>query len=101
MYSRSTGDLSQRTVLKVAPGRGGLIPLTAQRVRRAIASELRPRAGRSNCGWIRRWLTNEEITEEDILAVGFKTLFGGTRPAPDQKPEPGSSRMSGTGNAES
>ncbi len=76
------GDVSQRTVLEIGPGRGVLTSLLAQRARRVIAVEL----DRVLAAQLRMNLTlaeNLEVIEGDILAVDFGTLFG---------PKPGSSR---------
>ena len=84
------GDLSQRTVLEIGPGRGALTSLLARRARRVIAVEL----DRVLSAQLRMNLTadNVEIIEGDILAVDFQTLFGpkpgSMRPGLDQKPEP-------------
>ena len=84
------GDLSQRTVLEIGPGRGALTALLARRARRVIAVEL----DRVLSAQLRMNLTadNVEIIEGDILAVDFQTLFGpkpgSTRPGLNQKPEP-------------
>jgi 16S rRNA (adenine1518-N6/adenine1519-N6)-dimethyltransferase len=85
------GDLSQRTVLEIGPGRGALTSLLARRARRVIAVELDRVLGAQ----LRMNLTladNVEIIEGDILAIDFRTLFGpkpgSTRPGLDQRPEP-------------
>jgi len=69
------GDVSQRTVLEIGPGRGILTSLLAQRARRLIAVELdRVLAAqlRLKFGMTR----NVEIIEADILAIDFDSLFG-------------------------
>jgi 16S rRNA (adenine1518-N6/adenine1519-N6)-dimethyltransferase len=76
------GDLSQRTVLEIGPGRGALTSLLARRARRVIAVEL----DRVLAAQLRMNLAlaeNVEIIEGDILSVDFQTLFG---------PKPGLSR---------
>jgi 16S rRNA (adenine1518-N6/adenine1519-N6)-dimethyltransferase len=85
------GDLSQRTVLEIGPGRGALTSLLARRARRVIAVEL----DRVLAAQLRMNLTladNLEVIEGDILAVDFQTLFGpkpgSSRPGLNQKPEP-------------
>ena len=84
------GDISQRTVLEIGPGRGALTALLARRARRVIAVEL----DRVLSAQLRMNLTaeNVEIIEGDILAIDFQTLFGpkpgSTRPGLDQNPEP-------------
>jgi 16S rRNA (adenine1518-N6/adenine1519-N6)-dimethyltransferase len=84
------GDLSQRTVLEIGPGRGALTALLARRARRVIAVE----TDRVLAAQLRMNLTltdNVEIIEGDILAVDFQTLFGpkpgSTRPGSNQTPE--------------
>ncbi len=87
---QAMGDLSQRTVLEIGPGRGALTSLLARRARRVIAVEL----DRVLSAQLRMNLAadNLEIIEGDILAVDFQTLFGpkpgSTRPGLHQKPEP-------------
>jgi 16S rRNA (adenine1518-N6/adenine1519-N6)-dimethyltransferase len=85
------GDVSQRTVLEVGPGRGIMTSLLARRARRLIAVELdRVLAAqlRLKFGMTR----NVEIIEADVLAIDFDSLFGPkpglSRPGIDLKPEP-------------
>lgn len=85
------GDLSERTVLEIGPGRGALTSLLAARARRVIAVEL----DRVLAAQLRMNLAlaeNVEIIEGDILAMDFQTLFGpkpgSTRPGIEHKPEP-------------
>ncbi len=69
------GDLSQRTVLEIGPGRGILTSLLARQTRRLIAVELdRVLAAqlRLKFGMTR----NVEIIEADILSIDFDSLFG-------------------------
>jgi len=69
------GDISQRTVLEIGPGRGALTTMLAARARRLIAIELdRVLAAqlRMQFGQTR----NVEIIEGDILAMDFDTIFG-------------------------
>jgi 16S rRNA (adenine1518-N6/adenine1519-N6)-dimethyltransferase len=76
------GDISQRTVLEIGPGRGILTSLLAKRARRLIAIELdRVLAAqlRMQFGQTR----NVEIIEGDALAIDFHSVFG---------PRPGSTR---------
>ena len=76
------GDVSQRTVLEIGPGRGALTSLLAKRARRLIAVEL----DRVLAAQLRMQFAltpNVEIIEADILAVDFNSLFG---------PKPGSTR---------
>ena len=84
------GDVSQRTVLEIGPGRGILTALLAARARRVIAVELDKVLAaqlRMNLG-----AENVEIIEGDILAVDFQTLFGpkpgSTRPGMNNTPQP-------------
>jgi 16S rRNA (adenine1518-N6/adenine1519-N6)-dimethyltransferase len=76
------GDLSQRTVFEIGPGRGVLTSLLARRARRLIAVELdRVLAAQLR---MRFALTpNVEIIEADVLAVDLNSIFG---------PKPGSTR---------
>jgi len=69
------GDVSERTVLEIGPGRGILTSLLARRARRLIAVELdRVLAAqlRLKFGMSR----NVEIIEADVLAIDFDSLFG-------------------------
>jgi 16S rRNA (adenine1518-N6/adenine1519-N6)-dimethyltransferase len=84
------GDLSQRTVLEIGPGRGALTTLLAQRARRVIAVE----TDRVLAAQLRMHFAltpNIEIIEADILTVDFNTLFGpkpgSTRPGLNHQPE--------------
>jgi len=84
------GDVSQRTVLEVGPGRGMLTSLLARRARRLIAVELdRVLAAqlRLKFGMAR----NVEIIEADVLSVDLDSLFGPkpglSRPGIELKPE--------------
>lgn len=84
------GDLSQRTVLEIGPGRGALTNLLAQKARRVIAVE----TDRVLAAQLRMHFAltpNLEIIEADILAVDFNTLFGpkpgSTRPGLNHQPE--------------
>jgi 16S rRNA (adenine1518-N6/adenine1519-N6)-dimethyltransferase len=85
------GDLSQKTVLEIGPGRGALTALLAKRARRLIAVEL----DRVLSAQLRMKFTlspNVEILEADILAVDFDSLFGpkpgSTRPGLEFTPDP-------------
>jgi 16S rRNA (adenine1518-N6/adenine1519-N6)-dimethyltransferase len=76
------GDVSQKTVLEIGPGRGALTAQLSRRARRVIAIEL----DRVLAAQLRMNLAlnpNVEIIEGDILAIDFDTLFG---------PKPGSNR---------
>jgi 16S rRNA (adenine1518-N6/adenine1519-N6)-dimethyltransferase len=85
------GDVSQDTVLEIGPGRGIMTSLLAKRVRRLIAVELdRVMAAqlRLKFGMAR----NVEVTEADILAIDFDSLFGPkpglSQPGIELKPQP-------------
>jgi 16S rRNA (adenine1518-N6/adenine1519-N6)-dimethyltransferase len=85
------GNISQRTVLEIGPGRGALTSLLAARARRVIAVELdRVLAAQLRMNFA--LVENVEIIEGDILAIDFQTLFGPkpglARPGIEQKPEP-------------
>ena len=76
------GDVSQKTVLEIGPGKGVLTSLLAKRARRLIAIEL----DRVLAAQLRMQFgqtENVEIIEGDVLAIDFNTLFG---------PRPGASR---------
>ena len=76
------GDISQRTVLEIGPGRGILTELLVARARRVIAIELdRVLAAQLRMKFAHT--RNVEIIEGDVLAIDFDTLFG---------PKPGTSR---------
>lgn len=85
------GDLSQRTVLEIGPGRGALTSLLAKRARRLIAIEL-DRVLAAQLRMKLALMPNVEIIEGDILAIDFDTLFGpkpgSTRPGMEHRPEP-------------
>lgn len=69
------GDVAQRTVLEIGPGRGILTSLLARRARRLIAVELdRVLAAqlRLKFGMTR----NVEVIEADVLSIDFDSLFG-------------------------
>lgn len=76
------GDISQKTVLEIGPGRGALTSMLAKRARRLIAVEL----DRVLAAQLRMQFSltpNVEIIEADILSVDFDSIFG---------PRPGSSQ---------
>jgi 16S rRNA (adenine1518-N6/adenine1519-N6)-dimethyltransferase len=76
------GDISERTVLEIGPGRGALTALLAKRTRRLIAIELdRVLAAQLRMNF--SLTPNVEIVEGDILSIDFDSLFG---------PKPGSTR---------
>ena len=85
------GDVSQRTVLEIGPGRGVLTSLLAKRARRLIAIEL-DRVLAAQLRMKFALYPNVEIIEGDVLAMDFSTLFGpkpgASRPGLVQKPEP-------------
>jgi 16S rRNA (adenine1518-N6/adenine1519-N6)-dimethyltransferase len=76
------GDISQRTVLEVGPGRGEISSLLSTRTRRLIAIEL-DRVLAAQLRMKFALTPNVEIIEGDILSIDFDTLFG---------PKPGSTR---------
>jgi 16S rRNA (adenine1518-N6/adenine1519-N6)-dimethyltransferase len=84
------GDISQRTVLEIGPGRGEISSLLSTRARRLIAIEL----DRVLAAQLRMKFSltpNVEIIEGDILSIDFNTLFGpkpgSTRPGIELRPE--------------
>ena len=85
------GDISERTVLEIGPGRGALTSLLAQRARRLMAIEIdRVLAAQLRMNFSQE--PNVEIIEGDVLAIDFHTLFGpkpgSTRPGMTHQPEP-------------
>jgi 16S rRNA (adenine1518-N6/adenine1519-N6)-dimethyltransferase len=85
------GDVSQRTVLEIGPGRGIMTSLLAKRARRLIAVELdRVLAAqlRLKFGMAR----NVEVIEADVLSIDFDSLFGPkpglSQPGIEIKPQP-------------
>ena len=85
------GDVSQKTVLEIGPGRGVLTSLLAKRVRRLIAVELdRVLAAQLRLRF--GMFSNVEVIEADILSIDFDSLFGPKpglrRPGLEFKPEP-------------
>jgi 16S rRNA (adenine1518-N6/adenine1519-N6)-dimethyltransferase len=87
----SLGDVSQRTVLEIGPGRGILTSSLARRARRLIAVEL----DRVLAAQLRLKFGMErsvEVIEADILAIDFDSLFGPkpglSQPGIELKPEP-------------
>jgi 16S rRNA (adenine1518-N6/adenine1519-N6)-dimethyltransferase len=85
------GDVSQRTVLEIGPGRGMLTSLLAKRARRLIAVELdRVLAAQLRLRFGMH--PNVEVIEADILAIDFDSLFGPrpglSRPGIEFRPEP-------------
>ncbi len=87
----AAGDLAQRRVLEIGPGRGVLTDLLARRAGRVIAIELdRVLAAQLRMKYTLR--QNVEIIEGDILAIDIGTLLG-PRPGAlagvtPRKPEP-------------
>jgi 16S rRNA (adenine1518-N6/adenine1519-N6)-dimethyltransferase len=79
------GDVSQRTVFEIGPGRSVLTSLLARRARRLIAVEL-DRVLAAQLRMKFGQTPNVEIIEGDVMAVDFDTLFG---------PRPGSTRTDG------
>jgi 16S rRNA (adenine1518-N6/adenine1519-N6)-dimethyltransferase len=76
------GDLSQRTVFEIGPGRGVLTSLLARRARRLIAVEL-DRVLAAQLRMKFALTPNVEIIEADVLKVDLHSVFG---------PKPGSTR---------
>lgn len=76
------GDLSQRTVLEIGPGRGALTSLLARRARRLIAVEL-DRVLAAQLRMKYALTPNVEIIEADVLTIDLHSVFG---------PKPGSTR---------
>lgn len=85
------GDVSQRTVLEIGPGRGAITSLLARRVRRLIAIEL-DRVLAAQLRMKFALYPNVEVIEGDVLAIDFATLFGpkpgASRPGLVQAPDP-------------
>jgi 16S rRNA (adenine1518-N6/adenine1519-N6)-dimethyltransferase len=69
------GDIAQKTVLEVGPGRGAITGLLAKRARRLIAVELDRVLSAQLRMKFSLW-PNVEILEGDILSVDFDTIFG-------------------------
>lgn len=70
------GDLSQRTVVEIGPGRGALTGRLAARARRLVAVELDGElAARLTAEFARR--ANVEILHQDVLETDFASLRGG------------------------
>ena len=76
------GDLSERTVVEIGPGRGALTSRLAARARRVIAIEL-DRVLSAQLRLRFSQTPNLEILEGDVLAIDFCNLLG---------PKPGLSR---------
>jgi 16S rRNA (adenine1518-N6/adenine1519-N6)-dimethyltransferase len=76
------GNLSNRTLLEIGPGRGALTSLLARRARRLIAIEL-DRVLSAQLRMKFALAPNVEIIEGDILAIDLDTVFG---------PKPGTNR---------
>ena len=70
------GDVSERTVVEIGPGRGALTGLLAARAKRLIAVELDSElAARLRAGFSAR--ENVEIRYEDVLKADFAALRAG------------------------
>jgi len=85
------GDVSQKTVLEIGPGRGALTRALVRKARRVIAVETdRVLAAQLRMNF--SLTPNIEIIEGDILAIDLDTLFGpkpgSTRPGMEHEPEP-------------
>ena len=76
------GDLSQRTVFEIGPGRGVLTSMLARRARRLIAVEL-DRVLAAQLRMKYSLTPNVEIIEADVLTIDLHSVFG---------PKPGSTR---------
>ncbi len=70
------GDIGQRTVIEIGPGRGAITKLLAQRAQRLIAIEYDRQL---TAGLRMEYLTrkNVEIIEADVLTVDLETLVRG------------------------
>jgi 16S rRNA (adenine1518-N6/adenine1519-N6)-dimethyltransferase len=69
------GEISDKTVIEIGPGRGALTTMLAERARRLIAIELdRVLAAQLRMHFVR--LENVEIIEGDILSIDFSTVLG-------------------------
>src|SRR5690348_2509816 len=69
------GDVSDKTVIEIGPGRGVLTTMLAERARRLIAIELdRVLAAQLRMSLVR--FENVEIIEGDILSIDFSTVLG-------------------------
>ncbi len=69
------GDVAEKTVIEIGPGRGALTHLLAGRARRLIAIELdRVLAAQLRMHFGR--FANVEIIEGDILSIDFSTVLG-------------------------
>src|SRR5579862_7402715 len=76
------GDISEKTVVEIGPGRGALTNTLAERARRVIAIELdRVLAAQLRMHFNR--FENVEIIEGDILSIDFSTVLG-PRPGMNQ-----------------
>ncbi|HKW67343.1 MAG TPA: 16S rRNA (adenine(1518)-N(6)/adenine(1519)-N(6))-dimethyltransferase RsmA [Terriglobales bacterium] len=71
----SLGQVSEKTVIEIGPGRGVLTAMLAERARRLIAIELdRVLAAQLRMSLVR--FENVEIIEGDILSIDFSTVLG-------------------------
>ena len=69
------GQVSEKTVIEIGPGRGVLTAMLAERARRLIAIELdRVLAAQLRMSLVR--FENVEIIEGDILSIDFSTVLG-------------------------
>jgi 16S rRNA (adenine1518-N6/adenine1519-N6)-dimethyltransferase len=69
------GDVSEKTVVEIGPGRGALTNKLAERARRVIAVELdRVLAAQLRMHFNR--FENVEIIEGDIISIDFSTVLG-------------------------
>jgi 16S rRNA (adenine1518-N6/adenine1519-N6)-dimethyltransferase len=85
------GDIAEKTVLEIGPGRGAITSLLARRARRLIGIEF-DRVLAAQLRMKFALYPNVEIIEGDVLAIDFGTLFGpkpgASRPGLVQTPEP-------------
>src|SRR5262245_62031102 len=70
------GDVSEKTVIEVGPGKGAITDLLADKARQLIAVEFDRRLA-AELGMRLATRRNVEIIEADILAVNLETLVRG------------------------
>ena len=69
------GDISEKSVVEIGPGRGALTNILAERAHRLIAIEL-DRVLAAQLRMLFGRLGNVEIIEGDILSIDFSTVLG-------------------------
>jgi 16S rRNA (adenine1518-N6/adenine1519-N6)-dimethyltransferase len=69
------GDVSEKTVVEIGPGRGALTQILAERAHRLIAIEL-DRVLAAQLRMLFGRFGNVEIIEGDILSIDFSTVLG-------------------------